>query len=551
MNATILQFPKSPADGVLCMFRRDDGQLLKTWTQEDSAKLVQHARARAEFEEFDHAALRSLRTALRSLARIEDHEITFDHVASAAAHFGDEAGLPILFEYVESVGTPECDVDYIVSDLWCEACERRGDTFANWEKASHEEGGWRWLVRRVRELEGGEPPTPGASAPASTPGAGDVLLVCASDVKLKKYDWLWNSYLVRGKFHVVAGAPSGGKTTLMLKLCAIASSGGTWPDGEQAKVGKVLIWSSEDDFNDTLAPRLKAMGANLSNVHFIEGVVDAITVKRRSFDPSTDMPALQRAVQRIGDVSLILIDPVVSFVTGDSHKNAEVRRGLQPLVDLAQECGAALIGISHFTKGTSGRDPVERVTGSLAFGALARVVFAVAKRVDEESNETERIFVRAKSNIGPSDGGFKFTIDQVRLPAPDDMDATAVTWGEPLEGTARDLLKEAEGAGESSSKTEDAAELIQETIRTKGGAASATDLHAALKAAGIGKHNRYRAIDKLLVEQHRIERVRYVENGPWTYIFPRRGGVADVSAFDPAASDSADDLVGEVGEVAS
>jgi putative DNA primase/helicase len=421
---------------------------------------------------------------------------------------------------------------------------QRGDTFEDWEKASHEEGGWRWLVRRVRELleGGGEPPKPGASANPSTPG--DVLLVRASDVKLKKYDWLWNSYLVRGKFHVVAGAPSGGKTTLMLKLCAIVSSGGTWPDGTQAKAGKVLIWSSEDDVDDTLAPRLKAMGANLSNVRFLKGIVDPITATRRSFDPATDMPALQRAVQRIGDVSMILIDPVVSFVTGDSHKNAEVRRGLQPLVDLAQECGAALIGISHFTKGTSGRDPVERVTGSLAFGALARVVFAVAKRVDEESHETERIFVRAKSNIGPSDGGFKFTIDQVHLPAPDDMDATAVTWGESLEGTARDLLKEAEGAGESS-KTEDAAELIQETMRAKGGEVSANDLRAALKAAGIGRDSGYRAINELL-EQHRIARVRYVENGPWTYIFPRRGGVADVSAFDTAANDSATngDLVG-------
>jgi len=173
-------------------------------------------------------------------------------------------------------------------------------------------------------------------------------------------------------------------------------------------------------------------------------------------------------------------------------------------------------------------------------------VFAVAKRVDEESNETERIFVRAKSNIGPSDGGFKFIIDKVRLPAPDDMDATAVTWGEPLEGTARDLLKEAEGAGEST-KTEDAAELIQETMRTKGGEASATDLHEALKGAGIGRDSRYRAIDGLLT-QHRIARVRYTENGAWTYIFPRRGGVADVSAFDPTASDSAanGDLTGEV-----
>ena len=39
----------------------------------------------------------------------------------------------------------------------------------------------------------------------------------------------------------------------------------------------------------------------------------------------------------------------------------------------------ALLGITHFSKGTGGRDPVERLTGSLAFGALARVVLIAAK----------------------------------------------------------------------------------------------------------------------------------------------------------------------------
>ena len=43
----------------------------------------------------------------------------------------------------------------------------------------------------------------------------------------------------------------------------------------------------------------------------------------------------------------------------------------------------ALLGITHFSKGTSGRDPTERITGSLAFGALASgfmLACAVAKR---------------------------------------------------------------------------------------------------------------------------------------------------------------------------
>jgi hypothetical protein len=48
----------------------------------------------------------------------------------------------------------------------------------------------------------------------------------------------------------------------------------------------------------------------------------------------------------------MLVDPIVSAVAGDSHKNAETRRALAPLVEFAERAKCALIGISHFTKGT-------------------------------------------------------------------------------------------------------------------------------------------------------------------------------------------------------
>src|SRR5690606_23622751 len=103
---------------------------------------------------------------------------------------------------------------------------------------------------------------------------------------------------------------------------------------------------------------------------------------RRPFDPATDMPALLAAVAKIGSVDLLIVDPVVNAVTGDSHKNTETRRALQPLVDLAAALDAAVLGISHYTNGAAGRDPVERVTGSVAFGALPRVILGAAKNAD-------------------------------------------------------------------------------------------------------------------------------------------------------------------------
>src|SRR5690606_15285703 len=126
-----------------------------------------------------------------------------------------------------------------------------------------------------------------------------------------------------------------------------------------------------------------------------------------------DMNALADAARRLGNVRMLVCDPIVSAVAGDSHKNAEVRRALQPLVNLGHELGAAVLGISHFTKGTKGSNPIDRVTGSLAFAALARGVLGTAKVQNEESQYAgQRIFVRIKSNNGPDDGGFTYSLEE-------------------------------------------------------------------------------------------------------------------------------------------
>lgn len=131
---------------------------------------------------------------------------------------------------------------------------------------------------------------------------------------------------------------------------------------------------------------------------------------------------------------MVIIDPIVMAVSGDSHKNAETRRGLQPVVDFAEQAGAALIGITHFTKGTEGRNPVERVTGSLAFAALARIVLAAAATAGNQ-----RRLVRVASNIGPKDGGFEYILLQEPLRG-HDFSAQRVLWGAQLFGPAKDLL---------------------------------------------------------------------------------------------------------------
>ena len=269
-----------------------------------------------------------------------------------------------------------------------------------------------------------------------------VKLTCGSDIPPQVVDWLWAGYLPRGKVTLLGGAPGTGKTTLALRMAATVTTGGEWPDGTQAEPGKIVIWSGEDALADTLVPRLIAAGADMSRVFFVEGVEDR--GKSRAFDPSKDVSALQTAITDAGGAGLLIVDPIVSAVSGDSHKNGETRRALQPLVDLASEACACLLGITHFSKRTTGRDPLERITGSVAFGALPRVVLVAAKEADTpEGALPRRILARAKANNGPDDGGFYYSLRQVLLPA-DPIEASLAEWAGVIEGSARDILAAAE-----------------------------------------------------------------------------------------------------------
>ncbi len=267
-----------------------------------------------------------------------------------------------------------------------------------------------------------------------------VQITCAADIKPEPIRWLWDGWLARGKFHILAGEAGTGKTTIAIALAATISIGGRFPDGTRSPVGNVLIWSGEDSAEDTLVPRLLAAGADRSRIHFIGNVQYGDEI--RSFDPSTDIPAMLEAAARIGDISLLIVDPVVNAVACDSHKNGEVRRALQPLVDFGEELGCAVLGITHFTKNTKGKEPLERVTGSLAFGALPRIVLVTAKITEGET--TRRIFCRAKSNIGVDHGGFEYDLYQKEINECEGIFSSYALWGKAVEGSARELLAEAE-----------------------------------------------------------------------------------------------------------
>ena len=281
-----------------------------------------------------------------------------------------------------------------------------------------------------------------ATAPA-------VRLIRGDAVRLEPVRWLWRGFLPAGMLTILGGAPGCGKTTIALSLAATITRGGAWPDGSRcANPGDVLIWSGEDAW-PVLAARLAAAGADLSRVYFIDGVTD---IEGGAFDPGRDMLLLEATAEKLPAPRLLILDPIVSAVPGDAHRSNEVRRSLQPVVALGQRLGCAVLGITHFSKGTMGRDPTERITGSLAFAALARMVLVAAKvKASDGEGESRRVLMKAKANDTSDEGGFAYELERVEV-APE-VEGQRVKWLEALQGTARELLADAEAEPENDDGT--------------------------------------------------------------------------------------------------
>lgn len=368
-----------------------------------------------------------------------------------------------------------------------------------------------------------EPPEFQRDFEASQQGAPKVTVntIRGDQVKIQAINWAWDGYLARGKMHLIAGAPEAGKTNCLVSFGATMSrEGARWPDGTLCTcTGNVLIWSGEDGIEDTLAPRFVAAGADMSRIHFVTEARE--NGKPIAFDPSKHVDALVARAKAIGDVVLILVDPIISAIAGDSHKAAETRRGLQPLVDCAEELEAVLVGVTHFSKGTSGRSPLERLVGSQAFGAVARVVFAAAKN-DGDDEGPERIFVRAKSNIGPSGGGFGYSLRVACLPLENGRARVShVQWGDALEGTASALLAKAET--KNTNEADRALDVAKTVIRAllADGPMNAKEAYRELEAAGVSERTAKRAKKDLGVI---AARTGFGPNSVFVWSLPDRSG---------------------------
>jgi putative DNA primase/helicase len=342
----------------------------------------------------------------------------------------------------------------------------------------------------------------------------ELIARCAADVKPEPVEWLWPGRVALGKLTLIAGEAGLGKSQLSIAMAAAVTTGDEWPCCEgRAPQGNVVILSAEDGAADTVVPRLMSAGADRERVELVSAVHDRKS--RRSFDLSADLALLEQRISKIGNMKLIIIDPISSYLGPrvDSHVNAAVRGALEPVSEMAARLRVAIVAITHPPKGT-GTTAINRFIGSIAFVAAARAAFMVTRDAD---NRDRRLFLPVKNNLAPLGDGLAFWLEQRIVGEPGDgIIASTVTWeSEPITITADQALAATDGNSEQHSARHDAEAFLRENLKEP---VKAKDMEEHAWAVGISQRTLARARKKLSViaEKDGME-------GGWKWRLPASG----------------------------
>jgi hypothetical protein len=344
--------------------------------------------------------------------------------------------------------------------------------------------------------------------------------VPASAIRRERLRYLEPGRIPLGLVTVVGGYGGLGKSQYTCLLAAKLSR------GEYGEPAAAMIATAEDSPSTTVVPRLEAVQADLDRIVFItiqsdDGLTDGITIP-------DDLDEVAGEMQRVG-AKLLVIDPFVAHLQGeiDSHKDASVRRALAPLYRIAQELDCAVVACIHLNK-AQGMAPLQRLSGSGAFGNAARSVLLLDRDPDDPDGEQgrRRVLAHVKSNDGPEMPSLQYEIRPILLPAtaddPEVETSRLVLLGEsPHSGRA--LL--ASGSEEERTALEEAAEFLLGELGD-GERHPAAPIFKAARTLGITDRTLKRARKKIGAETEKAG----FDRG-WEWWLPKGPSVSREPAF--------------------
>lgn len=335
-----------------------------------------------------------------------------------------------------------------------------------------------------------------------------LVLTPASTIPPRPVHWLWEDRLPIGSLCLLAGREGIGKSTAAYTLAAECSTG-TLKGRYYRQPKAVIVAATEDSWEHTIVPRLMAAGADLDRIYRID-VVEA-DFAGQLIVPE-DLAALTHQARAV-DAGLILLDPLMSRLDAklDTHRDAEVRRALEPLAALADQAKAVVLGLIHVNK-SGGTDPLSTVMASRAFTAVSRAVLYV---VTDPDDEAARLLGQAKNNLGRLDlPTLRYRIVGRHVADTDEGPVWTgqLTWDGETERTIHEAL-EASAAPGGQTAVDEAAGWLEDYLEEQGGGAESSAVKAAGKTAGHARATLERAAKRLKVS---VEQQGFPRRTWWT-----------------------------------
>lgn len=170
-------------------------------------------------------------------------------------------------------------------------------------------------------------------------------------------EWIWHGYLARGNLTLLTSVWKAGKTTLMTGLLRALAAGDMFL-GLPCAAGRVTVISEESREHWAARVRQCPIGphAQLLARPFVTRPTE------HEWDALID---LQRARAGRGELDLLVVDPLASFLPGRSESDAgTLLRFLEPLQRLAAE-GVAVLVLHHPRKKPADEGSTARGSGAL------------------------------------------------------------------------------------------------------------------------------------------------------------------------------------------
>ena len=216
------------------------------------------------------------------------------------------------------------------------------------------------------------------------------------EYKLKPREWLMKGYLKAGNITLLQAPPGSLKTIAAMQMIYCGASGKPFMGKEIVDPGNGLMICPEEDRNE-LELRLKGIeqsygpitNGNRIAIRGIEHITHLVQFKNGLIYPGKDLRSIQKFIKD-NNIKYILLDPLVSFQTGDFDENSNPQMDKyikEVLIPLAMINNGCLILVHHsrkpgFQTKTASRtinpwESMNEARGASSLPAAARIVISL------------------------------------------------------------------------------------------------------------------------------------------------------------------------------